>query len=790
MATLQELYSALRNADAAGDAQAAAAIARAIQAQKQQASPPPSQTQAPPSPAPVTVAQPQGWGEWALDGAKQFGSGALEGIDSLGQTARNLNPLNKLTSMGAHALESMGVTPEGSGASMDETLYRPNQREMIEPLIAAEDPNWAGTRKTGQFAGPSLLMGLPGIVRGGLAAAGPAIAKEIGLATTAAIGDTAGRSLADSMFEHNSWTNTPPEEQPTEGVMATLRSYVPGPEDVGGLVGAVVGGAGPTMVKGTTQSAVKKMFGDGDVPPGVDPASYVSGRDVWEAAKRQGLEKDITGGVVGNKNLASWEQQVAQWPIGGGRTAKKIDDLNARFGAVAQDASKRARAVYGPNGQRVIPGGASQKYALPENILSMADDNAKTIEGHVRRRYDDMDAKIGATTVLDPKPLRTSLKTQHTRASVVDQPAIKGRLDALEGDRRFPIDATVGKQLDIDMRDAQRRLKFANNPKSGATPADIASIEKEVRDLAAKIDKNTGVRYEHLKRQEGKIREESTPTPLMRANVPETVGRQAAKRMRAMRRNAAIAKGVPGSEFDEVLGNYRKTMFEDPLDKNTGHVPRLKDVAAKEAGAAENWLTADNLNRYERLKLMQDSADMSSDIAANSGNMADAVLAKQKFRQIAGDLLEGLGDVNPGQASKGSQFSADSLVTRLEKLVSPQSRQILGGADPSVMQSFDDLQTVGKGARSRGREINASRTQTQNAKMSLVKAITDNPIKGVGNVLRFLSYGKPLDMMLASEWMPRAVIEGGRDAWNRAALRAARVGVTDASLANEFGGPR
>jgi hypothetical protein len=153
--------------------------------------------------------------------------------------------------------------------------------------------------------------------------------------------------------------------------------------------------------------------------------------------------------------------------------------------------------------------------------------------------------------------------------------------------------------------------------------------------------------------------------------------------------------------------------------------------------------------------------------------------AEQKFRQVAGDLIEDMGSVKASQAALGSRFSAESFLTASEKLKDQKARAILGGKDPSVMRSVDDLATIAAGARHRGREINASRTQTHAAKAAMVDKFLNSPLKSAYKFGRSLTFGIPIDMALASEWLPEAVINGGKAEWKKALARASRGAIAD-----------
>jgi hypothetical protein len=729
------------------------------------------------------------------EASQHIGSGFVRGIGDLASMADWVNPLSRVRKMALDGLDYMGVTSPEISAKSNAAFANPNS--LIEPMLKAPDPMYASEEKAARFVGGQII---PDVATGGMAA----IPMSIGTGVLSSLGDTAGRALAEEYFPGNSWTGeAPPSEDPNNRTWYDYaRSWTPGPADVAGIIGGGVAGAAPQATKSGAEAFVHSRYAD-TPPTAVDPKTgrqlltdpdYVSGKDVYEAAKRQGIP--VTGGMLGNKELASWEQNVAMSPLGGERIKKKMTETNAHMGNRVNAIATDARAVYDRAGNVVLPGAAQDIENLAGNVKALNRDTANGVKEGVSKNYDNMQNQIGDNTPVDVHNVGRIMKKQQTQASVRDVEDIQREAQWFEGDRKAVLDTGLETQLQNDLKIAQGQLKNAMNPRSGSHPSIIKAMEKRVADAQKKIDKNRGTTFEHLKRQQAGIRTGERGSAGQKVSVPDTFKIEADKAITKSMLKTAKTKGVSAKEFRDNRNDYAHYMFEDPKVPLSGAVPKLAAQSEKDVLSNLDFISGGKMSRIENMQLLEHGVEKNAQLLEQQGRRAEALIERQRFRQVMGDTLERAGRVKPGESEAGSQFSGHSFTTNIKGMQSPEAKAKLLGGAPDGAQDLADVVTIGQGARSRGREINASRTQTHNLLSRVFDGMTGNGIPGVfagiwdaakGGLIR-----KPADMALSSEWLPEAVVYGAQD-WKRKIGTRAAIGAgvsANASLADQFGGPR
>lgn len=111
--------------------------------------------------------------------------------------------------------------------------------DAVSEYLPETTPGYEGIRKAGRFTGQNIPGGVAGMAKGGAWNVAKQVGKEAMYGALGAEGDTIGRDMAAKYFPDNSWTGEGAvSEDPNNRTWYDYaRSFVPGPQEVAGMVG-------------------------------------------------------------------------------------------------------------------------------------------------------------------------------------------------------------------------------------------------------------------------------------------------------------------------------------------------------------------------------------------------------------------------------------------------------------------------------------------------------------------------------------------------------------------------
>jgi hypothetical protein len=273
MATREDIYAAIKNADAAGDSESVQKLGAYLQTMG-----------APEKPKESYLDAVKGTGAGMLDAAKQVGAGLVRGAGTIGNAAITIGSLGQ---MGSYAERKAGMDAglRELGADTDSVPFK------------------AG-KLGGEIAGTA---GVGGVLAGGAKAAGavPEVVNALrtggfttGATQRGAMDALAVRTLGGAATGGATVGLASPDDA---GTGAAIGAALPGALKVAGAAGNALGGAGQGTAKWLMESALKgtiKAHSKGDVKVAVETL-LEHGINPTNAgvAKMQGLVNDLNGKI-------------------------------------------------------------------------------------------------------------------------------------------------------------------------------------------------------------------------------------------------------------------------------------------------------------------------------------------------------------------------------------------------------------------------------------------------------------------------------------------------------------
>jgi hypothetical protein len=734
-------------------------------------------TPGPSAPDPYAHENTGGFWNTVTEGAKQYGSGLLEGTaDMVGMASQVANPL---AAMQRHVIapgaEALGFTDLAQNSrKVADATNPPVSGRMMSGVTAEPNPDYALTRKAGQFTG---FAGPLGAIGGGARAMVPAILGEVTSGFTGAAADTYGRGLAEKYFPGNQQV-----------------------ADLAGLAGAVIGGSAPSVVRGVGQQGQKALFAD-RTPPGPD---VTTGPDVYAAAERLGIERDLPPATFGNDRLKTLTQNLAMNPL----TQRVNESLQQAPEVMKGSVNKIASGVRG--------GLAPDVENLPRNVQSLADDAAGAVKTSASNKYQSAEELINGKSVADVTPIDEAHRRLVTgdpndpsfdTLTTENRGPIDARIGALSSDRNKVVNESVkldleaeGKSIQKQIADTRALMKKAPAARKSEYQAVIGELEDKLNAVQEDIKRNTGLSASHLKQWTGNTKELAG-----RPQMGEAVGinrHAAGKLVDAGHDSLQEVANKQGEDVGALYGEARKS-WDTAMHPDTGIVPSLADAATGSERAAYNWLTKHNLNAKENFNTLDQAVRIAAEDPMSPLSQDQRLMLRYNWGQVRGDIIDELGRKREGQMQTGSDFSPDTFVTNYEKMRSPEVKQILTGNDGKAQQDLADVASVGRGIRATQREANVSKTQKHSmynqlggagsgaALGGLISAVLSGGIdaKTIAGVMLGatapLAYAKGMGRMLTNPQLSENIIKGGAPSFARGARRGIMSGA--ASMADEFG---
>lgn len=320
MPSKQQLETALRNADAAGDVEAATFIANAIRSGQYEESP----------------AQ--------LVSSPKQETGVLETIDKAIQN----NPIGATIAEGAAAInrgatqvaDFLTTTPVNAALELAGSDARlPTITETLSPATGGNFMEAGVPRDIVRAAGEAIPGGVAAgsVLRGAAGALGPAMLSSGEGVTAGAI-----RQLGTSTLGQDAGFSA------LSGAGSAVGQDIGG--DTGSAIGAVLAPVAPVAAAAAGGAALKRIFGgDGATRVIDDFAAFGEVPTVGQASGKKGLQsaENISGNAIGGSPLAKKSDQIATSIQN--RLAKIADKISTEEGAEAAGLAIQ-KGISGPNG--------------------------------------------------------------------------------------------------------------------------------------------------------------------------------------------------------------------------------------------------------------------------------------------------------------------------------------------------------------------------------------------------------------------------------------------------------
>ena len=388
--SVQQLTTALKAADAAGDTQAARMFATKIRK---------LQTQQPAAPV-----QAEGVMESAKGTATQSLAGINEGLATIGGAIPDL-------AQGAinYGIDGINAVSEFAGYPTDigqlEGSYgtSKNLTELMTKgnMIAEADPRHATARRIGKATGEGL----------GMVATGGA------LGMTRAAGSTLGKILAAPANQI--------VQAPIKGTAAVLAG------ETAAATGSVLGGDYGKKIGGTTGEVIGTLAGamvpsvaGGAVVDGVRGAfNHSRSGEIYDALEAANIRP--SAGLVGNKGAGVIENLPGNVPIVGAPTTRVQQAQNTQFGNAIEDAAEVRRGSLA-TGDVIDPANIGGK------IRNIAEEGVAAEKQYITAREQNLERSVGPDTNIDVSGTRQTIRDMQPGTDATRRDALNAETSNIE----------------------------------------------------------------------------------------------------------------------------------------------------------------------------------------------------------------------------------------------------------------------------------------------------------------------------------------------------------------------
>jgi hypothetical protein len=661
-------------------------------------------------------------------GATQYGSGFNEGLANF--SGMPVDGMTWILNKGIDGLNALAGTdlsqikdPFGGSDSIKSGLTSAG-------TIAPPDPEFATTRKVGNYTGEGVsmaltgpLLRLPGVAGDLLGMTNAKIAQNVANAGGGTVrqGYTAGKEGAKLLAGETA---------------ASLGSVLVGDTaaEHGGDAGAYVAeslGFNPETGRryGDTAGRVLGEFGGGmagatAVGAGVDglraSLSHENSEQIYDALKRQGINP--SPGLVGNRSAGFMENAPGNVPLAGAPT---VVNQRKQIGQFDDAVVRNVEARGGPGVQQR----PTDPSTVGNRVREVANDGVARHQAEIERLEGDVVAGLrnGDQTLVDVSGSRGAIDDQipHTDAGLAD--SLRAERGALERNTQ----EASGSLRGLLVNDLRYLETIRQNTRPGTAQHD--RLTNQIEALEAQILRNRQVPMEKLRDFRSQIGRRGDSEVGLKSGQTDQVYAGVTGDIRStMQRNSQ------GRAFDEMM-EYERRVLADPKKlpgglAAGGDVPYLKGLRNKDSGLVYSEVIQGGYKNPERLDA----------IRRNS--------TPEQWDDIVADTLHLMAMPNAGQRGATFEFSPNTFLTNWGNMTDQAKRVLFD--DDATIGALNDLATAAKGFRERGRAGNpsgsASTAITAGAFASAGSGIMDGQ---VSRILANMGGIGALSASTSSEWL-------------------------------------